>query len=294
MSRCDANTRIPWLYVWLPISCPSRAIRCTIPGCCSACRPRMKKVARALAARSASSTRGVVSGDGPSSNVIATTGSWTPAPSITRPNSGAFGEKQPNVNRISALANATSISHATGPIPAATTVASSAAVTPAPSSANSTYRTRTCRFVICASAPPAHEPQIVVLELRGDLGPGVRRDRRPAPLAAHPGPLGGTVELVQQRLREPRGVVGRRDHQPVLAVLHHELEPGDAARDHRPRAAHRLQQHHAERGPIARRAVDICTGVVVRALPVDAAGPVHVVLHRIRHALLVVAAQRPV
>src|SRR5262245_22511211 len=177
----------------------------------------MKNVARASAARSASSTRGVVSGEGPSSNVITTTGSCTPAPSTTRPNSGAFGEKQPIVNRIRALANATSISQATGPRPAATTVASSPAVTAAPSSAKSTYRTRTCRFVISASALAAHQAQIVVLELRRDLRPGVGRDRRAPPLPPHPGPLGRAVELVQQRLREPRRVVRRVDHQPVPA-----------------------------------------------------------------------------
>ena len=69
---CRGRSRV------VAISWPSRTIRSTISGCCSACLPRTKKVARASASRSASSTRGVVSGDGPSSKVIATTGSWTP------------------------------------------------------------------------------------------------------------------------------------------------------------------------------------------------------------------------
>ena len=77
---------------------------------------------------------------------------------MTRPKMGAFGAKQPTVISTSALANATSISHATGPRPACTTVASSAAVAAAAMRAQRTYRVRTCRLVkVGASAPAAHE-----------------------------------------------------------------------------------------------------------------------------------------
>ena len=59
--------------VCMPVSCPSAAMRRTSSGCRSAFAPTRKNVALTPLSRSRSSTRGVISGSGPSSNVSATT-----------------------------------------------------------------------------------------------------------------------------------------------------------------------------------------------------------------------------
>ena len=70
---------------------PRRCIRRTSSGCASTWRPSTKNVARAPLSRSASSTGGVHSDDGPSSNVSASTRSFVPRPVTTRPKSGELG-----------------------------------------------------------------------------------------------------------------------------------------------------------------------------------------------------------
>ena len=104
-------------------------------------------MARAPSVRSASSTFGVVSGDGPSSKVMATTGSVTVAPLTTRPNSGELAANAPHVSSTSATAKATSSSQASQPKPSATSVRSVTATTTAPSTASSTYLVSTWRLV---------------------------------------------------------------------------------------------------------------------------------------------------
>jgi hypothetical protein len=97
----------------------------------SACLPRTKNVALAPSVASASSTFGVVSGDGPSSKVMATTGSVTVAPLMTRPKSGELAANAPQVTSTRATAKATSSSQASQPSPTATSVRSATATTSA-------------------------------------------------------------------------------------------------------------------------------------------------------------------
>ena len=203
------------------------------------------------------------------------------ADSITRPNSGAFGENVANVNRISALANATSkaISHATGPSPYPTTVTSTT-----PRSAKSTRAApgmplRHPRL----SAARASSPQIVVLELRGDLRPRVLGDRRASPFASHPGaaPSSWYSSASANRVASSAGWI----MSPCLPCSITSWKPEmRLATTGRPQL-HRLQQHHAKRRPIGGRAVDICTRVVVQGVEAARTSPVDVVVHRLGHPL---------
>ncbi len=135
---------------------------------------------------------------------------------------------------------------------------------------------------------------VELLELHRHARPGVARDGRDASLAAHARALGGPVEQVQERLGEAVGIVGRAHHQPLLPVLHEQLEARDAAGHDRAPRAHGLQQHHPEGGALTGRAVDVGRGVVARARPVDAAGPDHVVGHSLGELAAVDVAERPV
>lgn len=85
-----------WSQVWLPISCPSAAMRATTAGCRSTFCPRRKNVAGACTSARASSSR-LVSRPGPSSKVSATHFSWAqstlpPSPAPADPDAaGAAG-----------------------------------------------------------------------------------------------------------------------------------------------------------------------------------------------------------
>ena len=128
----------------------------------------------------------MVSGDGPvvegdgDDRVVHARAVDRPAPKI-----GAFGAKRPTVISTSALANATSISHATGPMPALHHRRVERGRAAAATSAQRTYRVRTCRLVrFVPQRRPRMSSTIVVLELRGDLGhaycvTAVRRPSRP-------------------------------------------------------------------------------------------------------------------
>ena len=76
-----------------------------------------------------------------------------------------------------------------------------------------------------------------------------------------------------ERGGEGARLVGRRHEQALAPARHQHLEPRDHARDDRAPAAHRLEQHHPEAGALARGAEDVGRGVVARAVPVDATGP---------------------
>ena len=90
------------------------------------------------------------------------------------------------------------------------------------------------------------------------------------------------------------GIVGRAHHQSLLAVLHEQLEARDAARHDGPAGAHGLEQHHAEGGALAGRAVDVGRRVVARPRPVDAPGPDHVARHALGELAAVDVAERAV
>ena len=77
------------------------------------------------------------------------------------------------------------------------------------------------------------------------------------------------------RRRTAAGSSGGATSRPSLPAREQPLEARDHARDDRAAAAHRLEQHHAEARPLAGRAEDVGRGVVARAVPVDAARPVH-------------------
>ena len=73
-----------------------------------------------------------------------------------------------------------------------------------------------------------------------------------------------------------------------------QLEARDPAGHDRQRAAHRLEQHHAEARLEARRAEHVRRRVVARAIPVDAPGELDRALHLLGQPAQVVPPQRPV
>ena len=118
-------------------------------------------------------------------------------------------------------------------------------------------------------------------------------ERRPASGLAHPAALIGVVEEPAEGGGKPRGVVGRVHEVPWTPSCIRSWNPESGSR-RRAAAAHRLEQDHAERRPVARCAEDVSCHEVVGAAAVQSPGEQHVGALRLADLMLVLRPQRAV